>query len=118
MELYKTNSSLAAPIEFAWKDRNNEYRNVSKMATRHLFYVLRMIWNHKMPGAARLHPIGQQYVLGSFYTDTYLKSAIRFMTIELVTRKDLTDTWKADLQKMYYWVGRNQIEGVNNVRID
>lgn len=39
----------ALTTEFIWTEQNGKRISVSKMRTTHLFYALRMIWNHTAP---------------------------------------------------------------------
>lgn len=71
--------------DFKWRDRHHKFHAVKDMATRHLFYTLRMIWNHTMPETAQFHPF-QRYSFGRFYTDAYMQDAIRAIVAELGRR--------------------------------
>jgi len=69
------------------------------METRHLFYTLRMIWNHTMPESVRFRRY-RNYQLGPFYTAEYLQQAITHIGRELLQRSDLRPKWQADLAHM------------------
>jgi hypothetical protein len=71
---------------------------VDEMETRHLFYTLRMIWNHSMPEEAR-SPSYKRYTFGAFYTPWYMGDAIRAIIPELQTRADLTSAWRAEIDR-------------------
>lgn len=80
-----------------------------EMATSHLFFTLRMIWNCKMPVAARLPPVNL-YNFGPTYTDEYFKTAIAHLYVELCNRNDLSQEAKRGLEHMHAWLGVYQIE--------
>lgn len=78
------------------------------METRHLFYTVRMIWNHTMPVQAQTATF-KRYAFGPRYTKEYMLEAIRAMVPELGTRTDLTPGWAAELQQMINWLARQQL---------
>ena len=94
---------------YVWRQRGGEFFRPQDMATRHLFYTLRMIWNHKMPDEAKLQPYNQ-YAFGRFYTDDYLKLSIKHLSIELGKRKDLTDIQRHELKQMLDYLAPSRIE--------
>ena len=77
---------------FKWKDRNHNFHSPQDMETTHLFYTLRAIWNSYVPLPWRLP--GRLYEFGNFYTREYMLTAIKALSKELFTRKNLP----ADLQ--------------------
>jgi hypothetical protein len=100
---------------FAWRDRDGNLHPPAKMATSHLFYVLRMIWNHTMPVPAQLP--GGRYNFSSFYTDRYMKQAIAELTPELARRHDLSAELQWQLRHMIDWLATHQIEGLDAPRL-
>lgn len=96
--LSKTSEHIPANT-FEWRDREGNFHKPENMETRHLFYTLRMIWNHSMPEEFRLTPYNS-YRFGDFYTDEYMKRAIRNIAAELTKRKDMTASFKAQLKFM------------------
>ncbi|MCP4552479.1 MAG: hypothetical protein GY834_10670 [Bacteroidetes bacterium] len=56
------------------------------METRHLFYTLKMIWNHTVPEEMQLKPF-KKYRLNM--SKDYLKDAVSCMVTELNTRRNL-----------------------------
>ena len=99
----------AVPAEtFRWRDRAGNLQAPSTMATRHLFFTLRMIWNHTMPASARLP--GNLYTFSSYYKPAYMKDAIRALTTELATREDMQPDWKDQLTFMIDWLATRQIQ--------
>lgn len=86
-------------IPWKWKDTHDSYHAPSEMETRHLFYTLRMIWNHTMTESIRLYPY-KEYAFSPFYTPEYLQQAIHFIGYELLNRPDIKLKWKADLASM------------------
>ena len=99
---------LSRVHKFEWKDRNNNFYCVEDMATRHLFFTLRMIWNHTMPEEAKLKPYNK-YKFGEFYTEAYLMDAIINIYYELIKRPDIMPAWRADLEHMHNYVNLQSI---------
>lgn len=84
---------------YQWRDRKGVKHFPSDMETRHIFYVLAMIWHHKMPSEAKLFP-RNRYTFGPYYTDEYFLKSIVILSCELFTRTDLTPFQKECLAKM------------------
>lgn len=84
---------------WTWRDTKGQFHEPATMETRHLFYTLRMIWNHSMPESVRLRPY-RHYDFGPFYTAEYLQHALLHIGRELLQRSDLRPDWKADLAHM------------------
>jgi len=74
--------------QFLWRDRNGQVHTVATMATRHLFFTLRMIWNHSAPPGLRIAPY-QHYRFSAFYSAAYMKAAVKAIALELSGRADL-----------------------------
>lgn len=85
--------------EFAWRTQNNTMISPAAMTTQHLYYTLRMIWNHAVPEEYKLHPY-KVYSFGGFYTKEYILSAIKELMKELCKRKDLKNAWVLELSYM------------------
>ena len=107
-------NAIAAPIRaevdhtFKWRTAGGkEFLKPSDMTTQHLYSTLRMIWNHKMPEAARMYPY-IEHEFSAYYTDKYMKLAIRQLALELATRR-LTKGMKEGLEHMIRWLARDQI---------
>lgn len=92
---------------FEWRGRDGNYYAPADMETRHLFYTIRMIWNHKMP--LKLEPY-IKYRFSEFYTDDYMKQALRAMVPELAKRKDIETQFRSELKVMTRWLSTIQIE--------
>ena len=69
------------------------------MKTHHLFYTLRMIWNHSAPAHLKLKPF-KQYMFNQFYTSAYMGKAVKNIVPELLAREDLENNMVADLAFM------------------
>lgn len=93
---------------FLWRDGSGKLHAPSTMVTRHLFFTLRLIWNHTMPEHARLP--GNLYTFSPYYKPAYLKDAIRALTIELATREDMQPDWKDQLAFMLDWLATRQVQ--------
>lgn len=96
-------------FKFEWKDRDNNFYYVENMTTSHLFFTLRMIWNHTMPEEAKLRPY-IKYRFGSYYKEKYMLDAVINIFHELEKRHDLKPKWKADLQNMYDYISLTKYE--------
>lgn len=83
--------------EFQWKDIYHNFHYPKDMETRHIFFTLRMIWNHTMPQKIGTYVI---YTFSEFYTPEYFKKAIVNLAAELLTRTDLQESWKSELRAM------------------
>ena len=112
MQLTKANppdlpkEHLSTP-PFKWRERTGTRVLVTEMPTRHLFFTLRMIWNHTMPMKARLRPY-REYTFGPVYTQEYLQTAVKEIYTELRTRADLKPHWQQDLQRMQNYFTKNR----------
>jgi hypothetical protein len=84
---------------FEWRTRKGELLPVSDMTTGHLFHTFKMIWNNFMPREARVHPV-RIYSFPSFYTQEYMKSAVKNIYPELISRSNLSDIQIATLREM------------------
>lgn len=42
--------------KFIWQSSSKGYVKLEDMTTAHVFFALRMIWNHSVPEEARIHP--------------------------------------------------------------
>ena len=113
MDLIKQNKK-EIKSHFKWRTRNNEFILPEEMETRHLFFTIRMIWNHSAPANLKLNPY-HKYRFNSFYTSSYMKEAVENMIKELKKRKDVKLRWKYDLAHMIYWSNIINLKGVNRV---
>lgn len=84
-------------IPFRWREHGGTFRDPRDMATRHLFFVIRMIWNHSVPESLQLQPF-KRYDFDEFYTPEYMRKAVLAIGRELATRKDLTPYWTDQLR--------------------
>lgn len=100
-----------------WRDRQGQFHRPQDMATRHLFYTLRMIWNHSMPLPARLLPY-KSYEFTQFYTNSYMQTAVGRLTRELATRRDITPSWKRDLEHMINWLTTHQLPHERSLKLE
>jgi hypothetical protein len=82
-----------------WRDRKGSFHDISSMETRHLFYTVRMIWNHTSPSDLQLKPF-KKYSFSKFYTQEYFAKMVKAMLIELSKRNDLTWIWVNELNFM------------------
>lgn len=85
--------------KFEWKDKSDNFYKVEEMETRHLFFTVRMLWNHSVPDDFKLYPY-KQYSFSAFYSKDYVREAIRCMLHELSTRNNIMPKWENDLDYM------------------
>lgn len=91
------NQELKLP--FKWKPSGKEKISPHEMETRHLWFTLRMIWNHTMPEHQRFKPY-KHYSFGPTYTTEYMLEAVKEILKELSTRKDMEKSWWKELLTM------------------
>lgn len=72
----------------------------SEMRTGHLFNVVKMIWNNKMPREWRVGAV-KLYNFGPSHSDEYLKTSICHIMAELMQRNDLTSDQVEMLREMH-----------------
>lgn len=79
------------------------------MDTRHLFFTLRMIWNHSAPEPLKLHPFKRYKFNRRTYTDEYMLTAVRVMLHELRKRRDKLPAWERQIEHMERSLSSNKI---------
>jgi len=84
---------------FQWRDKQGNFHHPSDMETRHLFFTIRMIWNHTCPKECMLEPC-IKYTFRPFYSSKYMSKAIKYIYIELMTRDDMKPYFKQQLGRM------------------
>ena len=84
---------------FKWRDRKGNFHAPRDMETHHLFFTLRMIWNHSAPEELKILPY-KKYAFSSFYTPQYVREAVRYLCRELSLRTDLTPYFRRCLVHM------------------
>lgn len=84
---------------FRWRDARGRFHSPARMATRHLFYTLRMIWNHTMPEHVKLRPY-HEYEFSADYTVEYMRDAVFALGAALLSRPDLDPRWQRELDQM------------------
>lgn len=89
--------------QFVWTAQDGVEMTPQEMTTRHLFYTIRMIWNHTMPEESRSSTFKRYRIHRS---SKYLKAAVVALGTELLTRNDLQPEWEAEIQR---W--RNYLNG-------
>ena len=81
---------------YMWCDRHGELHSVEEMETRHLFHIVRMIWDHSVPKEHQTD-FKKRYTFSEFYSKEYLALSVRLMLPVLLLRKDLEPY-------MIYWI--------------
>lgn len=86
--------------DFIWRTHTGQRRYVSDMASPHIFYAMRMIFNHSVPPAFRVLRPGEtmnRYPDVPHWTPEYRQAAINAFNRELEERddldKELDDQW-------------------------
>lgn len=79
---------------FLWISHKGEAHYVTDMATPHLFYSLRMLWNNTVPPAFRVGKFKRYSDIPNWSKD-YVQRAINELSTELAARSDL-DTEVSD----------------------
>lgn len=88
---------------YRWKMaavNGGDHLRPSEMRTGHLFNVVKMIWNNKMPAHMRVGSV-KLYQFGASHSDEYLKTSICHLMAELMQRNDLTFDQVSMLQEMH-----------------
>lgn len=91
------------PDEFVWVSHNGSRRPISEMASPHIFYSLRMIFNHSVPPAFRVLRPGEtmnRYSDVPHWTPAYRQAAVNAFTRELCSRDDLEPELQAQFDDM------------------
>ena len=73
---------------FKWRDKRGGFHKPSNMQTRHVYYTLRMIWNHSAPDYARVTPYRHYTHFNEYYTPEYMGRTVKAMFAEIQTRND------------------------------
>jgi hypothetical protein len=92
----KLYTSFAIAREYEWRDKQGEFHKIEDMETRHLFHVVRMVWDHSVPEEWQTS-FRTRYHFPEFYTELYMALTIRLMLPALLVRSDLTP-------EMWYWL--------------
>lgn len=69
-----------------WTTADGRELEISKMETSHLFYCVRMVWNHSAPEAFKLRPFKRYLMRGG---REYWQPRLSAMVAELRTRENL-----------------------------
>jgi hypothetical protein len=93
---------------FRWRSAGGQMRTPAEMETRHLFYTIRMIWNHSMPEDALLRPF-QAYTFGTPYTEDYMRRAIKALFPVLMGRADIEPKFRAQIEFMRLYLAKQQV---------
>ena len=91
--------------KYMWRDTDGHFHDPKSMETRHVFFTLRMIWNHHAPLEARIEPY-RRYQFNPFYTTEYLSQSVKVLMTELSKRKDMTPYWRKNLDHMVYYTDK------------
>ncbi len=87
-------------IDFKWIDKDGKSHKPQEMTTHHLFFTLRMIWNHTAPAHLRFNPYKKYNTSVLLSNKEYVRTAIVSISAELFGRDDLTDYMKECLLKI------------------
>jgi hypothetical protein len=99
-----------ADPELMWVDGAGKRYLITEMETRHLFYVVRMIWNHVAPPQYRMPKYNRyEFEGGTESRLEYFREVICAAVPELATRPYLRPDWRAELQYMAELVRRGVV---------
>jgi hypothetical protein len=93
----------ASPNEFVWRSHDGKQYNVSEMATPHVLYSLRMIFNHTVPPAFRVLRPGEKmkrYGDVAHWDEDYRRAAVDAFVAALEKRSDLDGIFKDQYEDM------------------
>lgn len=76
--------------QFKWRDGQGKHWPLHEMETRHLFHVIRMIWDHSVPKEFQT-TFKQRYSFPPFYTEEYMARMVRIGLPILIHRPDLEE---------------------------
>lgn len=82
--------------EYKWRDSRGQFHKIDDMETRHLFHVVRMVWDHSMPHEFQTNFLNR-YRFPEFYHESYMALTVRLMLPVLFNRRDLEPY-------MQYWL--------------
>jgi hypothetical protein len=74
--------------DIMWRDQYGTVHEIASMSTKHLFFTVRMIWNHTAPPWLRIQPY-KGYRFLPYYGKPYIKAMLSKMIPELLCRLDL-----------------------------
>jgi len=85
---------------FVWYTHTGEAMDPEDMATPHVFYALRMVWNHSVPRVMKVGD-GPNYPDVRRWCESYRKAAINTLASELSQRDDdLNEELRMELFEM------------------
>jgi hypothetical protein len=84
---------------FRWRDMHGKHWKIEDMETRHVFHVVRMIWDHTMPEEFQTD-FNRRYLFPDTYTQEYMALAVRLMLPAVIVRNDLEPYMEYWLQHM------------------
>lgn len=95
---------------FVWNDAFGKSYPVGNMDTHHLFYSVRMLWNHLLPAHVQMKPFKKK-AIGNPHSE-YWKQAMAVMWRVLLDRKDITPKFQEgiDIMRRNFDVAREWLE--------
>lgn len=100
-------TALAPSATWTWRERSGAHVRPTDMDSKHLFYTLRMIWNHSMPSCMEVGRNVRRYVFGPFYTAEYMRAAVMHIGAELFSRDDVAPWMLTELDQIRAWLAGN-----------
>lgn len=98
MNAIQTAANNLPDSPWVWRTHDGMRLTPDQMKTTHLFYTLRMIWNHRMPAEAHVGYNVKRWNLTM--PDSYLAEAIVRMADVLSRRSDLPSWMQRELNQM------------------
>lgn len=96
----KVKEETSPSVLWQWRDRYGTFHHPSHLETRHLFHVVRMIWDHSMPEEMQTH-FPKRYYFSEFYSQEYMTTALYVCFPILINRPDLKEWMAFELERMY-----------------
>ena len=82
-----------------WRERNGNFILPQNMSTKHVFYVMKMIWNHACPKYMRIWD-DHRYRFSDWYTKDYMLRAFHIMWDEAEHREDMGKRMKWAMEQI------------------
>ena len=89
---------------FRWRQRGGQLWLPVDMSTQHLWFTLRVLWNHAVPKDRRLIPF-RAYEFGPSYTAEYLDTAWLVLGKEILSRQAMLPAWQKEFEQLRPYLG-------------
>jgi len=114
MDLDIRNDRVVNVGDNVWVDRYGHPHHIESMTDSHLYYTLRMIWNHSAPEEFKFRPYIKYCFYKEYYSPKRLKKLIPIMINEALSRASMKPEWKKDIE---YMVAVAQKDNVKDMKV-